>query len=313
MFRRAEKTRPPTYLLLLMLGACSDPASESLPAESEAPQEEGTRAEETLERAAESPAVEEAAAAPSHPYQCRVPPIPIPRSPACVRGRDYPDCKWQLPWAPLADGRYRRWRNTIVEHHWARPSLVSTILATADDFHRAFPEQPLAIGDLDAPGPRHQTHRNGVNVDIYLLGAMRVENAGAGRYPNNYEGKTAEEVQALQNRVLELAKIWAACTNGAVQIYYNDPEVIAPFLAWYEEMGFPDSPLGAPMEAHNDLHEFHFHITIPEDLALLEREPLPEGEADPVMRIQPPPRPGSAPHLSSMNRRPGDWAPVPRE
>ena len=67
---------------------------------------------------------------------CRVPAIPIPRPRECERGATYPECKWQMPAAPLSDGRYRRWRNTIVEHWWGRPSLVTYILATMNEFDR---------------------------------------------------------------------------------------------------------------------------------------------------------------------------------
>ena len=62
------------------------------------------------------------------------------------------------------------------------------------------------------------------------------------------------------------------------------------------------------MRAHNDLHDFHFHITIPEDLPV---HPLPEGVEHPRAAIEPPPPPESAPNLSSMNREPGQWAAVP--
>lgn len=253
------------------------------------------------------------AAAPS-PYRCRVPAIPIPRSRECARGRPYPECKWQMPHATLSGGRYRRWRNTIIEHWWGRPALVSLVLAAADDFERLFPDQVLAVGDLDAPGPRHSTHDRGVDVDLYLLGAMRVENAGGGRYPNNYDGKTEEEIEELRSRVETLARILATCAGGQLRIYYNDEVVIERFHAWYDAQGFePNEELGRPMQAHNDLHEFHFHMTVPEDLPILERDPLPDGVVDPITRIEAPPPPESAPHLSSMNRRPGDWAAVPRE
>ncbi len=210
-----------------------------------------------------------------------------------------------MPHATLSSGRYRRWRNTIMEHWWGRPALVALVLAVASEFDRVYPEQVLAVGDLDAPGPRHSTHDRGVDVDLYLLGAMRVENAGGGRYPNNYEDKSNEETEELRSRVETLARILATCTGGQLRIYYNDEVVMERFHAWYDAQGFPpNDEFGRPMQAHNRLHEFHFHVTIPEDLPVLEREPLPPGVADPVERIEAPPPPQSAPHLSSMNRRP---------
>ncbi len=266
--------------------------------------EETPRSDEVAEA---EPLDEEAAppAQPPRPYQCITPPIPIPRPRECVRGRGYPRCKWQMPHATLSGGRYRRWRNTIMEHWWGRPSLVAYILASLDDYERVFPEQVVAVGDLDAPGPRHRTHDNGVDFDIYLLGALMVENAGAGNYPNNYEGKSDEEIEALRQRVETLARVFASCAEGKIRIYYNDPVVLERFHTWYDTQGFEPNPFGRPMQAHNRLHDFHFHVTIPEDLPLPEMTPLPDGVTHPIARIEAPPPPESAPHLSSMNRRPG--------
>jgi len=269
-------------------------------------------------RVDESPAAGEGsastvAATARHGFACRVPAIPIPRPRECVRGESYPACKWQMPAAPLSDGRYRRWRNTIVEHWWGRPSLVTFILASMAEFDRLHPDQVVAVGDLDAPGPRHQTHDRGVDVDLYVLGALLTENAGGGRYPSNYEGKSEAEVEALRVRVLDLAKVLAACANGAVRIYYNDEVVLERFHAWYDTQGFAPNPFGRPMQRHNALHDFHFHVTIPEELPVHAMESLPEGAEHPIAPIEPPPPPGSAPHLSSRTRRPGEWAAVPRE
>lgn len=234
-------------------------------------------------------------------YRCVAPAIPIPRPRECVRGRAYPACKWQMPHATLGGGRYRRWRNTIMEHWWGRPGLVAYLLASVDDFHRLHPEQVLAVGDLDAPGPRHRTHDNGVDYDIYLPGALMVENAGGGRYPSNYEDKPAEEVAMLRERVLELAKILTFCADGQIRMYYNDPPVLEAFLEWYDSMEFGENRYGAPMRIHNRLHDFHIHATIPEELEV-EMMPLTEGE-HPIVRIEPPPPPESAAHLSSRTRQ----------
>lgn len=262
------------------------------PAETESEVERADRAERE-----HAPSARELAAS---RYRCVAPAIPIPRPRDCVRGRSYPDCKWQMPHATLSGGRYRRWRNTIMEHWWGRPGLVSYLLASADDFHRLVPDQVLAIGDLDAPGPRHRTHDNGVDYDIYLPGALMVENAGGGRYPSNYEGKSAEEVAQLRERVLELAKILTYCAGGQIRIYYNDPPVLEAYLAWYDSMEFGENRYGAPMRIHNELHNFHIHATIPEELEI-EMLPLVDGE-HPIIRIEPPPPPESAAHLSSRTR-----------
>jgi hypothetical protein len=302
-------------LLPLAIGCERDlsgePQEDQPPGRTEAAERESSESEplqnEALGTGEEAPTAsnEEAEPAPS-PYRCVVPPIPIPRPAECERGRSYPQCKWQMPHATLSEGRYRRWRNTIMEHWWGRPALVSYLLASLDDYERAFPEQVVAVGDLDAPGPRHRTHDNGVDFDIYLLGALMVENAGAGAYPSNYEGKSDEEVEALRERVETLARILATCAGGKIRIYYNDEVVIERFLAWYGEQSFPENPFGAPMRTHNHLHDFHFHATIPEDLPVLEITPLAEGTTHPVARIVAPPPSHTAPHLSSMNRRPGN-------
>ena len=235
--------------------------------------------------------------------RCEVPALPIPRPRACRRGADYPDCKWQVPLAPRSGGRYRRWRNTIVEHMWGRPTLVGFVLAAADRFHAEVPEQPLAIGDLDAPGPRHRTHDRGVDVDLYLPGAMIVENAGGGQLPSNYEGKSEAEVRDLRHRVLVLAQALAECSAGQLRIYYDDPVVRDEFNAWYRAQGYAANPFGeVAMQIYerNNLHEFHFHVTIPEDLPLLPQAPLADGEEHPESPILAPPPPGSAANLSSM-------------
>jgi len=202
-------------------------------------------------------------------YVCRRPAIEIPRSEGCDDGRPYPHCRWYLP-DPEGD-EYEIWRNTIDDHRWARPGLVSLVLTAAAEYRRRWPGEHLTIGDLDAPGPRHQTHDRGVDVDLYLTEAMIARNEGGGRYPDNYEHRSRREVRSLRARVMDLAKILATCADGQIRIYYNDPDLIRPFRAWFEERGY-ESSVGRPMRMHNDLHRFHFHLTIPEEM-----EPLPTG------------------------------------
>lgn len=203
-------------------------------------------------------------------FACRQPAVPIEASEGCEAGRPYPHCRWRLP--DPADGAYAIWRNTVDEHRWARPGLVSLVLTAAAEYRRRWPGERLTIGDLDAPGPRHQTHDRGVDVDLYLEHAMIARNIGGGRYPDNYEGRSRAEVRSLRARVMDLAKILAVCANGQIRIYYNDPDLIRPFRAWFDEQGYR-SEVGEPMQMHNDLHRFHFHMTVPEALA-----PLPSRE-----------------------------------
>jgi hypothetical protein len=217
------------------------------------------------ERLVRAPADEE--------FVCRRPALEIPQTAGCERGGVYPRCKWQLPDDALSDGLYEVWRSTTPEHRWARPGLVALVLAAAADYQRRWPGEHLTIGDLDAPGPRHQTHDRGHDVDLYLLDAMIARNEGGGRYPDNYENRSASEVRSLRARVMDLAKILAVCADGDVRIYYNDPEIVDRFEAWFAARGLV-SDVGRPMQMHNPLHRFHYHLTVSDDL-----EPLPLPEA----------------------------------
>lgn len=197
---------------------------------------------------------------------CRQPRVEIERSEGCADGLPYPACRWRLP-DPEGDA-YEIWRNTTDDHRWARPGLVSLLLTTAAEYRRRWPDDHVVIGDLDAPGPRHQTHDRGVDVDMYLPASMIARSIGGGRYPDNYEGRSASEVRAMRARVMDLAKILATCADGQIRIYYNDPDLIRPFRAWFDAQGYV-SEVGPAMRMHNDLHRFHFHLTIPETTAPL--------------------------------------------
>lgn len=198
-------------------------------------------------------------------YRCEVPDVEIEKAAACDRGAPYPYCHHQLPEPWKVERSYTVWRNTSPEHRTARLALVNLALATAAEYSRIYPGEVLAIGDLDAPGPRHETHDEGVDMDLYLPSAMAVENLGLGEYGENYADLTPLQRRMRQGRVETLARILATCTNGRLRIFYNDEEVEARFLAWYRARGFEESELGPPMRAHNDLHRFHFHVTIPQD------------------------------------------------
>jgi hypothetical protein len=153
---------------------------------------------------------------------CRMPPMPIARPAACAAGAVYPECKWAMPDTHEVGGLYTRWRNTIDEHTWGRPALVGVMLATAHAFRARFPNQELLVGDLDAPGPRHVTHKTGVDVDLYLPNTLLVENLGARRYRPNYRTMSNVNIEHARHRVEALARILAVCTEGRVRIYYND-------------------------------------------------------------------------------------------
>lgn len=201
-------------------------------------------------------------------YACVQPELQVVRDPACDEGAPYPRCRWQLPDTGDARGLYRVWRNTTPEHRWARPGLVSLVMAAAQEYRERWPGESIAIGDLDAAGPRHQTHDRGVDVDLYLEHAMIARNDGGGRYPDNYEGRAEDEVRLLRARVLDLAKILATCSGGRLRIYYNDREIVNELRTWFDVQGLV-SDVGLPMLMHNPLHRFHFHMTVAEDLAPL--------------------------------------------
>jgi hypothetical protein len=213
---------------------------------------------------------------PGSDYVCTQPRIEIPRTTGCRNHGAYPRCKWQVPDAQVGHGLYRIWRNTTPEHRWARPGLVSVVLGAAASYSQRWPGERMTIGDLDAPGPRHRTHDRGHDVDLYLEQAMLVRNEGHGRYVENYEGRSTEEVASMRARVMDLAKILAHCAHGEIRIYYNDPEIVAPFVSWFGEQGMRSS-VGAAMQPHNDLHRFHFHLTIADNV-----EPLPPAPSAPL-------------------------------
>jgi hypothetical protein len=200
-------------------------------------------------------------------YACEVPAVEIPRSEGCEAHEPYPACKWKIP-DPEPGGPYAIWRYTTSQNRWGRPALVTLALAAAREYASLHPGEPVTLGDLDAPGDRHRTHASGVDVDLYLPGRMARENMGKSRWEDNYAGQSKSYVHKCRDRVLDLAKILAACANGRIRIYYNDPPVIEAFLDWFGKQGLV-TPFAAAMEPHNELHLFHFHATIPEDLEVL--------------------------------------------
>ena len=239
-------------------------AGESEPARSDADREPAAVVEEPEPRPA--PPEPEPPAAQAG-FACTVPDVEIPRSEGCAGGEPYPSCRWKIP-DPGPESGFAIWRNTTDAHRWARASLVSLVLAAADEYARLHPGEPLTIGDLDAPGDRHRTHSSGVDVDLYLPGRMATENKGKGRWVDNYGDRSRSYVDKSRARVLDLAKILARCTGGRIRIFYNDPPVIDSFLSWFAEQGL-ETPFKAAMAKHNELHLFHFHVTIPEDLEVL--------------------------------------------
>lgn len=212
-------------------------------------------------------------AAPSdESYACLVPRVTIAREEACDRGEPYPACRWRLPDEDQSGGLYTIWRNTTPEHRWARPGLVALVLASVREYAMRWPGEHVTVGDLDAAGPRHQTHRDGVDVDLYLEHAMADRNEPGRARIDNYRGLSRRSVALHRARVLDLGKILARCAGGDVRVYYADRPVVDAFRAWFTEAGLQSSVTATPMQMHNDLHRFHFHVTVPAGLPVLPTE-----------------------------------------
>jgi murein endopeptidase len=79
-----------------------------------------------------------------------------------IDGRDF------FTWDPVL----RRSPNRA-SRRWGTDRLVRIVLRVVQDFARAHPEAPrVGIGDLSRPrggyfGPKHATHQNGLDVDVY--------------------------------------------------------------------------------------------------------------------------------------------------
>lgn len=207
-----------------------------------------------------------------HSSSCRVPEVAIPQSDGCRLGLPYPSCRFRMPDPEAAGYLYDRWKSTTLDHWWGSPGLVTLILAVSAKYQQEYPGESLVVGDLDAPGPRHSTHRKGQDVDLYLPGMMRTENVRRYVRPSNYEGQRSWQVAAKRARVVELAKNLAICTDGRIRIYYNDEPVERRFLNWFTMHGYK-SPFGKPMRRHNYLHRFHFHVSVPENMSPLPFNP----------------------------------------
>lgn len=228
-------------------------------------QEDVARPADAPPRAAAEPAPQEPAA--QQVDACVVPRIAIPRSAGCENAEPYPSCRWKVP-DPGPGSAFVIWRNTRSANRWARPALVSLVLAAARQYASLHPDEPLTLGDLDAPGDRHKTHARGVDADLYLPGRMATENEGKSRWVDNYANRSSSYVEKSRARVLDLARILATCAGGRIRIFYNDPPVVEAFLAWFGAQGL-ETPFDAAMAPHNELHLFHFHVTIPADLEVL--------------------------------------------
>jgi murein endopeptidase len=101
-----------------------------------------------------------------------------------VRGVQLPaEGRLFFTWDPLLHRRPdRSWRR------WGTDELVRTVLAVVDRYAARHPGAPrLGIGDLSLPrggyfGPRHVSHQNGLDVDVYYPRRDRRERAPLGAW-----------------------------------------------------------------------------------------------------------------------------------
>jgi hypothetical protein len=199
---------------------------------------------------------------PPSDFSCPLPDLPVRRTAGCDEGEPYPGCRWQIPPERKAGGLYKVWWRTPPEELWGSSSLVRLILSSLTMYRQRYGDDDIYVGDLDAPESRHISHREGVDADIYLLRWMEWIQVKDARYVNNMSWRTEESKKLAREKVLHLAKSFAQCSGGKVQIFYNDPSVVGPANEWFDASGYT-SPLGPMMISHNDTHHDHFHVRIP--------------------------------------------------
>jgi murein endopeptidase len=127
----------------------------------------------------------------------------------------------------------RAWRR------WGTDELVRVVVRVARAFAKAYPEAPrLGIGDLSLPaggyfGPKHATHQNGLDVDVYYPRLDRRE-----RPPRSAAQVDLRLAQDLVDRFL---------AAGATVIYVG-----------------PNTPLRGPPSIVQPLwnHDNHLHVRI---------------------------------------------------
>jgi hypothetical protein len=258
---------------MLIKGGCQDNPAAHRPDSSSVPVEKARPAIADEPPVVDEPPPHAASGSEGQPedpeaIRCVLPDVNIPLSAGCDDNEPYPACRWSLPDPEKAAGIYEPWRYSTKAARWGRPALVTLVLAAAAEYARLTGGEKITVGDLDAPGERHKTHDRGVDVDLYLPGRMATENKGKGVFTDNYTNSSPALVQDSRAKVELLARILATCSAGELRIYYNDPPVIDSFLAWFAAQGM-STPFDRVMMPHNDLHLFHFHVTIAADLEVL--------------------------------------------
>lgn len=196
-------------------------------------------------------------------YPCSLPDLKIKKTAGCAHTTSYPQCKWQVPPESEAGGLYKVWWRTPPGELWGGSRLVKLILSSITLYKKQYPDDEIYVGDIDAPESNHMSHKEGVDADIYLLRWMEWIQVKDARYENNMSWRTEASRKLAREKVLYLAKSFAICSSGRMQIFYNDPKILDPFNEWFVVSGY-SSPFGLPMISHNDTHHDHFHVKIPE-------------------------------------------------
>lgn len=125
-------------------------------------------------------------------------------------------------WDPLLErSPNRAWRR------WGTARLVRTVLRVVAEFRRAHPRAPrIGVGDLSRPrggpfGPRHVSHQNGLDVDVYYPRRDRAERAPD--HPREIDRLLAQE---LVDRFVRAgaARVFVGPRTGLV----GDSRVVQP-------------------------------------------------------------------------------------
>jgi hypothetical protein len=120
--------------------------------------------------------------------------IGIPEAGRLVRGVQLPvEGRYFFTWDPMLRRKGNRpWRR------WGTDGVVRTTLRIVEAYARAHPNAPrVGIGDFSRRrggdfGPRHVSHQNGLDVDVYYPRRDRVERPPV--RPRQIDGRLAQEL-----------------------------------------------------------------------------------------------------------------------
>jgi hypothetical protein len=162
--------------------------------------------------------------------------VGVPEAGRLIRGVRFPAAGPRFfTWDPLLHRRPdRAWRR------WGTDDLVRTILQVIDRYAARHPFAPrLGIGDLSRPrgayfGPRHVSHQNGLDVDVY--------------YPRLDRRERAPRTAAQIDRRLSQTLVDLFVRAGAIRVFVG-----------------PNTALTGPPNVVQVLwnHDNHLHVRMP--------------------------------------------------